>query len=216
MLNLPKPLKIAYLSPKFWPFSIIIALILISFNGQNAFIKPFYESDLTARPSKLDSPKNTDKIVNETTLNQAGALVTTSFKSIFLSFVTEDILPQTEDGSIIGYSSPIGVVRQISVKNYRASKGDTIESIATKFNISPETVRSANPNLKEPIKKNQNITILPISGLLYQIKKSDSAESISDAYKVKKDLLEIYNPSLYSNLENGNGLIILPYAEPFQ
>ncbi len=210
MFIIPSSLKRLGSFPTFWPIIILATLALTSASFPNAFTKPFYES--TAIIPKNAISKNNGENITKSDLTPVGVLIPASFKSVFLSFITEEQPPQTRDGSLIGYSSPIGVIKQISIKKYNAQKGDTIASIAAKFNLSLETVKLANQNLKEPIKKGQPVTILPVSGLLYNVKLGDSAEVIASLYNTKKALLEAYNPNLYNILENGNGLIILPYA----
>lgn len=81
---------------------------------------------------------------------------------------------------------------QISV--YVVHEGDTLEEIATMYNVSPNTIRWANDlDPKKPLKKNQQLVILPISGVKYVVKKGDNIKSIASSFGGDKDEIIAYN-----------------------
>ena len=86
------------------------------------------------------------------------------------------------------YESSLGTV--ISVKprdkiiEYEVVSGDTLASIAKKFDISVDTIKWAN-NLKEDvIKPEQILKIPPITGVVHTVKSGDNIYSIAKKYKV--------------------------------
>ncbi|MEK7120410.1 MAG: M23 family metallopeptidase [Patescibacteria group bacterium] len=97
-----------------------------------------------------------------------------------------------------------------SIFVYYVEKGDTLSSIAKKFDISTETLLWAN-NLSSSstLKVGRELTVLPVSGILYTIKKGDSAKSIAKKYKVNvDDILAFNNLDDDSILKSGQKIII--------
>lgn len=72
-----------------------------------------------------------------------------------------------------------------SVITHQVDNGDSLESIAKQYNVSVDSLRYVN-NLSssDTIKPGQNLTILPISGVLHEVKKGESLQGIADEWKV--------------------------------
>lgn len=66
---------------------------------------------------------------------------------------------------------------------YIVQEGDTVSTIAEKFNISVDTIRWQN-NLKskDAIKVGQTLEILPITGIAHKVQKGDTVYSIAKKY----------------------------------
>ncbi|MBI2041414.1 MAG: M23 family metallopeptidase [Candidatus Nealsonbacteria bacterium] len=80
------------------------------------------------------------------------------------------------------------------VVEYIVQPGDTIGSIADKFNISVETVLSANNLSKNSlIQIGQKLVILPVSGVIHYVKKGDTISEIAQTYKAKIDEIIAFN-----------------------
>ncbi|PIZ62594.1 hypothetical protein COY16_03920 [Candidatus Roizmanbacteria bacterium CG_4_10_14_0_2_um_filter_39_13] len=73
-------------------------------------------------------------------------------------------------------------IRETSIY-YRVQFGDTLESIAEKFNISVESIEWANDDLpKSGIKPNMIISIPPVTGIVHTVKNNETVESIAEMY----------------------------------
>jgi len=97
---------------------------------------------------------------------------------------------------------------QISV--YTVREGDTVSDISKMFDVSINTILWAN-NLKsaKDIKKDQNIIILPISGVKYVVKKGDTLKSIAASFKGDVDEIMRFNDfDENSKIVPGNEIII--------
>ena len=66
---------------------------------------------------------------------------------------------------------------------YKVQEGDTLSSIASKFDISIDTIRWAN-NLQsqQAIKVGQVLQILPVTGIVHKVQKGDTVYSIAKKY----------------------------------
>jgi peptidoglycan endopeptidase LytE len=74
---------------------------------------------------------------------------------------------------------------RLSTITYRVVDGDSLLEIAQKFGITPETVLWAN-DIRDPqlLFTGQELTILPVSGVLHRVVQGDTVESIADTYNV--------------------------------
>lgn len=67
---------------------------------------------------------------------------------------------------------------------YKVQKGDTVSLISQQFGISTDTIRWAN-DLKDikDIKPDQELKILPVSGVMHKVSKGETIYKIADKYK---------------------------------
>lgn len=97
------------------------------------------------------------------------------------------------------------------VKIYTVQSGDTVSGIATKNNITMNTILWAN-DLSNPddIKPGDQIFILPVAGISYVVKQGDTLESIALKYKAEKDKIIAYNELPADGTIETGSLIIIP------
>jgi LysM repeat protein len=96
------------------------------------------------------------------------------------------------------------------VIEYTIAEGDTISSLATKFNISVDTILWANELTKtSKIKLGQKLMILPVSGVLHIAENGDTLSKIAASYKTKvADIIAFNNLSDEGDIFIGDILII--------
>jgi murein DD-endopeptidase MepM/ murein hydrolase activator NlpD len=67
---------------------------------------------------------------------------------------------------------------------YSVAGGDTLESIGRKFDVSVESIKWANNNMKtDTIKPGQKLNIPPITGVVHKVASGDNIYSIAKKYK---------------------------------
>ncbi|MEA1936904.1 MAG: LysM peptidoglycan-binding domain-containing protein [Patescibacteria group bacterium] len=102
------------------------------------------------------------------------------------------------------------------ITKYKVEPGDSPGSIAASFGISTYTLLWAN-NLKvgDIIKPEQELEVLPISGVKHIVKKSDTIESIAVKYKADQDEITMYNklPALEDEALVEGKVLIVPNGE---
>jgi murein DD-endopeptidase MepM/ murein hydrolase activator NlpD len=93
---------------------------------------------------------------------------------------------------------------------YTVEQGDSIKSIAQKFNISANTIIWANDlSSSSSVKLGQTLIILPVSGVLHHVKKGDTLDDIAAKYKGKvSDILAINEISGDQDVYVGDILIV--------
>ena len=93
---------------------------------------------------------------------------------------------------------------------YTVKEGETLGGIATKFDISKNTIIYANTNIKNNVLKvGQTLIILPVDGISYIVKKGDTLASIAKTFKADADDISVYNEiSSDKDLKVGDTLIV--------
>jgi murein DD-endopeptidase MepM/ murein hydrolase activator NlpD len=119
-------------------------------------------------------------------------------------------LSLVQENSIAKVSSPIIVTSQTlaalsdandaengdrkEIIEYVVEKGDTISSVAAKFNISVNTILWANNlNRGSVVKPGDKLIVLPVSGVIYHVKRGDTLSEITKTYKGKTDEIITFN-----------------------
>lgn len=98
---------------------------------------------------------------------------------------------------------------------YTVQPGDTLSGIASKFNITTDTIKWAN-NIGDAdmVKPGQSLTILPVSGLFYTVQSGDTAQSIAGAYQANAAQILAYNNAETKGLTPGTNIIIPDGIKP--
>ena len=85
---------------------------------------------------------------------------------------------------------------------YEVQQGDTLSTIAEKFNVSIDTIRWQNDLPSEnSIKVGQNLEILPVTGISHSVKKGDTVYSIAKKYDVDPQVIVNYPFNTFTNDE---------------
>lgn len=95
-----------------------------------------------------------------------------------------------------------------AVTYYVAKAGDTAQSVAAQYGISPETIKWANNLTFDAIAADQKLAILPVSGVQYSVKSGDTIDSIAAKYSVGTDRIISFNDLEISGVKEGQSLII--------
>ena len=122
-------------------------------------------------------------------------------------------------------------VTKAQAQNYdthRVKSGETIESIAKQYSVTPYDIYSLNPDAKKELKENA-VLIIPKSKIAtpqttsttvkefqrfieHKVKRKETLYSLSKKYNVEQDEIKKHNPSLYANnLRKGDKIKIPVY-----
>jgi len=102
-------------------------------------------------------------------------------------------------GTLINSEEVQEIKERKEIIKYIVKPGDTLSGIAENFNLSLNTLLWSNDlNKNSTIKPGQELTILPVDGLIHIVKKGDTLESIAKMYKADvgkiADINEIISP----------------------
>ncbi len=105
------------------------------------------------------------------------------------------------------------------ILDYTVEKGDTLSTIADKFDISTETIRWANDLTNDNITVGDSLRILPVTGIAYKVAKGDSVYSIAKKLDTETQKIvdfpfnDFANPETFSLVE-GQMLIVPDGVKP--
>lgn len=95
------------------------------------------------------------------------------------------------------------------VQSYTVQPGDTLSTIASKFNITTDTVMWANGLSDEAsLKPGQSLAILPISGVRHTVAAGETAESLAGKFQADAQQIIAFNNAEVTGLQAGASIII--------
>lgn len=110
------------------------------------------------------------------------------------------------------------------VITYTVERGDTVSTIAKKFDISADTIRWANNLSNDNLSIGDELRILPVSGISHKVSKGDTVYSIAKTYDTEPQKVvdfpfnEFANPETFSLVEGQIVIVpdgIKPSEKPF-
>lgn len=168
----------------------------------------FYFADMS---KMLNSPGADEPIVGSLTMKKLSP-ESPQFIMVENSILLASTPPTTFSsqvlGSLVAGYEPEDVKKVIT--EYIVENGDTLSSLAAKFDISLNTILWAN-NLteKSTIKPGDKLVILPVSGIVHHVKDKDTISGIAQTYKVKADeIIAFNNLSEEGNIYIGDILLV--------
>ncbi len=94
------------------------------------------------------------------------------------------------------------------ITTYAVAEGDTVQTVATKFGVSPDTIKWANNLSTDTIAAGSSLEILPRNGIAYTVKEGDTLEKIAEKYKGDVSLITTYNDLEINGIATGLKLVI--------
>lgn len=96
------------------------------------------------------------------------------------------------------------------IQQYVTQPGDTVTSVATKFNITSDSIRWSNNLNSNTIPAGDKLWLPPTgdSGIVYVVKAGDTADSLATKYKVSKDEIVATNDAELTPLKVGERILI--------
>ncbi|HRJ43925.1 MAG: M23 family metallopeptidase [Caldilineaceae bacterium] len=105
---------------------------------------------------------------------------------------TQPILPAVQEVVAPAQAGPSLVSAREQIETYNVRSGDTVLGIAAKFNLQPETIQWANPELEanpDMLRIGDRLVILPTDGVLHVIQSGDTLSTIAAKYKVTTEAI---------------------------
>ncbi|MDD5547939.1 MAG: M23 family metallopeptidase [Candidatus Pacebacteria bacterium] len=100
---------------------------------------------------------------------------------------------------------------------YKVQRGDTVSRVAANFGITVNTILWANKNIsKGALKLGQELTLLPVSGVLHQVQPEDTLNSIANLYSVAASKIIGANEGLSAFGPEPGETIVIPGGKPVE
>jgi surface antigen len=94
------------------------------------------------------------------------------------------------------------------MRDYTAKAGDTIQSIAEEFGVSPETIRWANSLNSDAVEEGKHLRVPPVDGVVYVVREGDTLESIAGKYQADQSRIVAFNDLELSGITPGKSLVL--------
>ncbi|HEX8763051.1 MAG TPA: CHAP domain-containing protein [Candidatus Saccharimonadales bacterium] len=95
------------------------------------------------------------------------------------------------------------------IVHYNVLDGDTVASIAAKFNVTSESIVWSNGLSGNSVAVGTRLVIPPVNGIVYTVKQGDNPDTLAQKYRASKDQIIAYNDAELGGLKLGQ-LIIIP------
>ena len=100
------------------------------------------------------------------------------------------------------------------IQTYIVRAGDTVSSLAAKFDVTSDTLRWSNGISGDTIDAGTTLRVLPgVNGIVYLVKAGDTPESLASRFQTNKDIIIAYNDAEVNGVPVG-GYIIIPGGTP--
>lgn len=126
--------------------------------------------------------------------------------------------PFLADGTLL---KPVAVNTSVPdgsalIRTYKVKAGDTLSTIADRFNVSTMTLWWANDlRAKDRLVQGQVLNVPPVSGLVVEVEATDTLASLAKGYKISEDEIVTTNHLQDRNLVVGQ-VLVLPGAKGAQ
>lgn len=98
------------------------------------------------------------------------------------------------------------------IQIYYAQNGDTVASIASKFNVTSDSIMWSNSLESQTINAGQKLYIPPLNGIVYIVKSGDTPASLASKYSANEAQIIAYNDAEISGITPGE-LVIIPNGQ---
>lgn len=94
------------------------------------------------------------------------------------------------------------------IQDYITVAGDSVPSLAAKFNITSDSIRWSNGIVGDNLNVGTKLVIPPVNGIVYIVKSGDTVDSISSKFKANKEQIIADNDAEASGIKVGARLLI--------
>lgn len=220
--------KVSVLSKSLLFISFILATGFISTNIANAQFLDAVKSLFASL--KATSSEQAQQMVENNTVQTIGLLGGEDIKSSqsrsgFLDKVIDEKSSAFTVEESLGHNSLDQAIADESmhalddVAIYTVEKGDTLASIASYFEVTPDTIVTFNNLPDNSVEVGMTLEIPHISGIMYTVKKGDTLDSIGKVFKINSEDIALYNGLVFgADPEIGDDVFLpgatLPKIEP--
>lgn len=195
-------------------FVLIVSIISIGYRQpqQIEAASVSQTPDTTASSTvNVDKPSVDELVATDVAANlaeQTNMSIAANVANLSVSLAAKSELAQTSESEISKPQiiQPTAASRDIT--NYKTKAGDTVQSIATAYSLSADTIRWANNLIGDTVDAGKDLVIPPIDGVVYTIKSGDSADSIATTYNADKDRIVSFNDLEVDGFASGKRIVV--------
>jgi surface antigen len=194
-------------------FLLVISMVAIGYQPPQkvdnvaSAINPVVATDSTStdQPSvdQIVATNVAAGIASRANLPVASKIADQSVSLTILSQLAQNDTNTITKPQIIQLSSANRAVKQHVVKD-----GETVDSIAAQYAISPDTIKWANSLTDSTVPAGKELTILPVDGVHYTVRAGDTVDSIASKFNTSAQDITSFNNLEISGLVVGNKIVL--------
>ena len=192
-------------------FLLIVSMVAIGY-------QPPRKVDVVANASDVQSPLTTPEQPSVDQLlatNVAAGIaeraelpIAPNVANLAVSLAAESELAQTGNNIVTKPQIVQPTADGREMRKYTAKTGDTAQSVAQMFGVSPDTVKWANNLAFDAIEPGKQLTVPPVDGILYTVRAGDTVDSIAAKYQADKSRIVSFNDLELGGLAAGRSIIV--------
>jgi surface antigen len=171
------------------------AALAASANDQSGVVNPLDQlsaADVAVTVARMEQLPEATAIVNQAdSVNAELAMAPTSSDIVAKSQVVTTAFNSRQD-----------------IKTYMTVAGDTIPSIAAKFNVTSDSIRWSNNINTDSVAVSQKLVIPPVNGIVYTVQAGDTIDSLATKFTANKDKITAFNDAEIRGLQPGEQVLI--------
>jgi surface antigen len=194
-------------------FTVVITAIGFGYQpGANTKASSAFAGDTHALRDNTSVDKITALQVAGKIANRADLPVAANIANLSISVEAKNSIAQNDSAAITKPQIVAPAAYSRLVVDYTTKDGETIQSVADQFNVTPQTIKWANDLNTDIVSPGSKLKVLPLDGVLYSIKDGDTVESIAQKYKSDAGQIIAFNDLELSGVKVGES-IVLPNGE---
>lgn len=157
-------------------------------------------------PASLDEKTATDIAANFAIQTQMP--VAANVANLSTSLEAKQEIAQSDDTVIAKPQIVQPTAGSRTVTTYKAKTGDTVQSIAAEYNLSPQTIKWANGLQSDAVENGRDVIVPPVDGVMYTAKEGDTVQSIAELYKAQPERIVSFNDLEVDGVQKDMQIII--------
>jgi surface antigen len=197
-------------------FALIVSVIAVGYqppqpNAASGAVANAAVQAPQASPEVSDNPSVDELVATDVASHlaeQTNMSVATNVANLSISLAAKDELAQTSDTAIVKPQVVQATMSSRDVTAYVVKQGDTVQSIATLYNLRPETIRWANNLATDVLTAGRKLVIPPVDGVVYTVKAGDTPDTLAGTFGVNKDRIISFNDLEISGMKAGTKIVV--------
>lgn len=193
-------------------FALIVSIIAVGYRAPQEAGAAVSVAPVASTAPASDQPAVNDVVATDiaATVAEAASLsVRPNAQELAVSTRVQSEYASAADTTTISKPTILSVsAASRNITTYAVQEGDTVASVAEKFNISTDTVKWANNLTSDKLAAGSELQILPRNGIAYTVKDGDTIEKIAEKYKANASLITSYNDLEINGISTGLKIII--------
>lgn len=200
-------------------FLLLIAVVAIGYQSPQRVSSQVLATNQQSASSSSDSvaPSVDELVATDVAADlasRANLPIATNIANASISLTAKSELAQTDTSAITKPQIIEPNSTRTETITYTSVRGDTVPTIAAKYDISADTVRWANNINGDAVEPGRKIKILPQSGVLYKVESGDTVASIATKYNADEARITLVNDLDLGGLTPGKQILIPDGVKP--